>query len=127
MKLIAWVLSATAALIFVGYQTAPKADDRANCDVFAGTPGVNQANRIIYGQGSRGPACTSGVQIRVRLRKDISFWFDTTLVDLRRSGTNFDVNVQYHCTGNGSERIYIQVDAPNRQVESQRVSVNYCS
>src|SRR5215207_1227418 len=69
-------------------ETAPTAIDQ-NCDVYAGTPGVNQADHIINGQGSRGPACTSGVEIRVRLRKDISWWPDKTLVDVRRYGTNF--------------------------------------
>jgi hypothetical protein len=107
------------------WSAAPSAIEQ-NCDIFAGIPQFSQADRIIFGSGARGPACTSSAGITVYLKQDRRFWFDRTLASKSGVGTNFEVFARYNCRGAGGQIVYIEVRSGGRKVQSRRVGVAFC-
>jgi hypothetical protein len=96
------------------------------CGVGAGTPIFNSPDRIITGQGGRGPSCTSGAVLTVRLKRDVPWWFDKTLATTSQRLQNGDLILRYSCHGAGSQRVYVEVTDGKTTRQSQRLGVNYC-
>ena len=99
---------------------------QSGCNVGAGTPLFNSTARIIVGEGDRGPACTSTARLRVKLKRDVRFWFDKTLTETTQSVKNGQINLRYSCHGAGGQTVYIEADDGNQKRQSRRVGVAFC-
>lgn len=115
-------LALTAA--FAAWPASPEA--QTGCNVFAAPPQLIAVDRRIVGQGARGPDCPTSRTLKVRLKRDVSFWFDKTLASTSQSVRNGDLVVRYACRGTAAQRVYVEADDGSKKRQSARVTVAYC-
>jgi hypothetical protein len=74
--------------------------------------------------GRGGAVCSEPVKVRVRMRKDVSGWWDETLKEEKQTGRNVSIRLsRWGCKYNDQFRIFMEVIAAEKKRKSVRVSV----
>jgi len=79
------------------------------CNIWADAPQLSQAPLAILGVGHRECTGPAEARITVRLRKDRSFWPDTTLAAISRTDTDVQLTARYDCRGTGSQTVFTEI------------------
>jgi hypothetical protein len=94
------------------------------CDISADAP--KKDGRDLFAVGIRGPECKSSAGITVRLRTMFADKEGPVLRERQLSGTNFELPVNYVCTGQGSRTLITEVVTLGRTVKSAKTTITDC-
>jgi hypothetical protein len=118
---LTWRLSAAlfACSLAVFVPTASVQAD--HCQLFAGQP--EYLNASIQGEGSW-THCPSTAHVEVLLRKDIRWWWDSTLRETTGSGSSGGVNLAWPCgSGFSPTKVYVETRYGSKKVQSARATL----
>jgi hypothetical protein len=93
------------------------------CDIRADPP--KRGDKFVFGIGTRGPECKSSAVVYVRLKEKLLNG-DRTIVEGRKSGSNFEFPLPYACTGHREKTLFTEVITVGRTVRSPETKITDC-